>query len=182
MPDHDAAPARRAFSPALHGDEEALYRTHAGRLWRIVRSRVRGDDALIDDACAAAWLILLRAQPRRDTAFAWLVTVAEHEAWRLARAGDAHAPLVPALPSGDVPPLDAPGEPRDPLAPMHARERLHEVAATLPERKLRIVALQALGYSYTEIAALTGDTPRTVDRQLRRAKRLLDPLREPAAA
>jgi DNA-directed RNA polymerase specialized sigma24 family protein len=53
------------------------------------------------------------------------------------------------------------------------------VTETLPARKLRLVALRAVGFSYRDIAAITGDTVRTVDRQLRRAERRLDPLREP---
>lgn len=43
----------------------------------------------------------------------------------------------------------------------------------LPERKRRILLLHALGYRYDEIGELTGDTVRTVDRQLARAKELL---------
>ena len=60
--------------------------------------------------------------------------------------------------------------------------RLRAVGEVLPERQRRLIALQAIGCSYAELAALTGDTPRTVDRQLARAKRRLDPLREPLAA
>jgi RNA polymerase sigma factor (sigma-70 family) len=182
MPDPEAARERRASPCALRGDEDALYRAHAHRLRRAVRSLVGGSDDQVEDACAFAWLILLRAQPRRETAFAWLVTVAVREAWRLTAADRAQAPVLASEPLLSDSPLEAVAAPFDPLARMHARERLCEVAATLPERKLRLVALQALGYSYAEIAALTGDTPRTVDRQLRRAKRLLDPLREPLAA
>jgi DNA-directed RNA polymerase specialized sigma24 family protein len=53
------------------------------------------------------------------------------------------------------------------------------VADVLPERQRRLIVLQALGCSYAELATLTGDTPRTVDRQLARAKRRLDALHEP---
>ena len=52
------------------------------------------------------------------------------------------------------------------------RERLHEVRR-LPERQQRLVWLHAFGLSYTEMAAHEGCTPRTVDRQLLRARAAL---------
>ena len=57
----------------------------------------------------------------------------------------------------------------------HAIERLHhrtELAA-LPARQRRLLALQAFGLSYAEIAQREGCTPRTVERQLLRARRAL---------
>jgi RNA polymerase sigma factor (sigma-70 family) len=182
MPDPDAARERRASPCVLRGDEDALYRAHADRLRRTVRGLVAASDDQVDDACATAWLILLRSQPHRDTAFGWLVTVAVRETWRLTRADRTAAPVHTCAREGAGAALDPPAELLDPLAPMHARERLRAVAQTLPVRKRRLVALQALGFTYAEIAELTGDTPRTVDRQLRYAKRLLDPLREPLPA
>jgi RNA polymerase sigma factor (sigma-70 family) len=50
------------------------------------------------------------------------------------------------------------------------RERL-ETIRILPERQQRLLWLHALGLSYTEIALYAGCTPRTVERQLLRAKR-----------
>ncbi len=56
-----------------------------------------------------------------------------------------------------------------------AIERLHHRAelAALPARQRRLLALQAFGLSYAEIAGREGCTPRTVERQLLRAKRAL---------
>jgi DNA-directed RNA polymerase specialized sigma24 family protein len=51
-------------------------------------------------------------------------------------------------------------------------EKLAEVRA-LPLRQQRIVWLQGLGYEYTEIAAVTGESRRTVERQLSRARQRL---------
>ena len=45
------------------GDEEALYRLHHERLVRVVRRRVGGSHALIEDACSFAWTQLLCHQP-----------------------------------------------------------------------------------------------------------------------
>jgi RNA polymerase sigma factor (sigma-70 family) len=52
---------------------------------------------------------------------------------------------------------------------IRAREALRELAR-LDERPRRIFALHVAGYSYEEIAQLTGDTVRTVDRQMGRAR------------
>ncbi|MCA1700404.1 MAG: sigma-70 region 4 domain-containing protein [Actinobacteria bacterium] len=42
-------------------------------------------------------------------------------------------------------------------------------SAELPPRQQRLFALQIAGLSYAETASVTGDSVRTVDRQLRRA-------------
>ena len=53
-----------------------------------------------------------------------------------------------------------------------AREALDAVAA-LPARQARVLGLHVAGYSYAEIGERTGDTYRTVDRQMARARRAL---------
>jgi hypothetical protein len=46
---------------------------------------------LIDDACAFAWVQLIRRQPDRNRNWrAWMVTVAERGAWRL-HSGESRA-------------------------------------------------------------------------------------------
>lgn len=69
-------------------------------------------EAIVEDACAFAWQRLIECQPERtERIFAWLRTVAIHEAWRMARrervagsldepsanADSGSAVLVPAL-------------------------------------------------------------------------------------
>ena len=55
---------------------------------------------------------------------------------------------------------------------LEMRERLAEIRA-LPVRQQRVVLLQGFGYEYDEIAAVTGESRRTVTRQLTRARRRL---------
>jgi RNA polymerase sigma factor (sigma-70 family) len=163
------------------GDEAALFATLHARVWRAVRRSVSGPDDVIDDACQTAWLKLLSRQPDRErSVYGWLITVATREAWRLCRDARRQAPL------GNPPVDECPGvrclwtaEPVAPDARLSAQERLAEVTRTLPERKRRLVGLRALGFSYRDVAAITGDSVRTVDRQLQRAERRLDALREP---
>ena len=52
------------------------------------------------------------------------------------------------------------------------RARLESIRI-LPERQQRLVWLQGLGLSYAEMAGETGDSRRTVERQLLRAKQTL---------
>jgi DNA-binding CsgD family transcriptional regulator len=56
---------------------------------------------------------------------------------------------------------------------VEARERL-ALLDGVPERGRRALWLQAAGLSYEEMAAYTGDSERTVERQLMRAKRALE--------
>jgi len=53
-----------------------------------------------------------------------------------------------------------------------ARDALAAVAA-LPARQRRVLGLHVGGYSYAEIGTRTGDSYRTVDRQMTRARRAL---------
>ncbi len=75
----------RAVPPA-HGDEDELFRCHHRALVRSVSRSVNASHELIEDACQDAWLVLLRLQPERTPGlFAWLRTVAIHQAYRMSR-------------------------------------------------------------------------------------------------
>jgi RNA polymerase sigma factor (sigma-70 family) len=167
-----------------------LFLALSPRLERIVRLDVRAPDAVIEDACQFAWSRLLHHRDRvgRDAALSWLAKTAVHEAIKLVRrdqrelsldgGGDGRGerrgegrgegtgegagerrgqPLFQGL---------APG----PQEHLEQRERLDALAG-LPERQRRALWLHALGLSYAEIGLQTGDSPRTVERQLLRARR-----------
>lgn len=152
------------------GDEADLYLRHHRELVRSVARSVNASRELIEDACQTAWLILLRRQPDRDRVFGWLRMVAIHEAYRLSGI-ERRDVRLDALASVD-------GAVRGPeLVADHracvdrqleARMALARVAE-LPARQRRMFALQIAGFSYAEAAVVTGDSVRTVDRQLRRA-------------
>jgi DNA-directed RNA polymerase specialized sigma24 family protein len=130
----------------LHGDEAELFARHHGTLNARVTRWVKTSAANIDDACSTAWLQLLRSQPRRDSALSWLTTVAIREAVRLHRA------------QGRTRHVDS-----DDLANEYAlnpdlqRDALDalDTLASLPDRQRRLAGLQAAGFSYDEIAALS---------------------------
>ena len=160
---------------------EALAEFYAARsdhLWSIVAAQVRtGDVTILDDACQQAWLTLARRADISldDRGAAWLATVAVREGWRLAR--------VPrAVPSGafrgeaGLDGLEAP-EPAaadgDPEARAIARETYQQRADAfhrLQSSQRRDLFLHALGYSYAEVAAMTGASVRTVTGRLSRGR------------
>jgi RNA polymerase sigma factor (sigma-70 family) len=152
------------------GDEAELYLRHHHELVRAVARAVNASRELIEDACQTAWLILLRRQPDRNRVFGWLRTVAIHEAYRLSGI-ERRDVRLDALASVDGvvrgPELVAD---RRSCIDRHLEARLAlERVAELPVRQRRLFALQVAGLSYAEAAVATGDSVRTVDRQLRRA-------------
>jgi len=165
---------KQSPSPLL-GDEADLYAEHAAHLARAVHASVNTTDAIVEDACSTAWAVLLRRQPSRGaTLFGWLRIVAIREAIRLDRAARASSSFASeSRRDHDYSPEDARRGLH--MAAVHdepavyAREALREIAQ-LPERPRRVFALHVAGYDYAEISELTGDTVRTVDRLMRRAR------------
>jgi len=155
--------------PVLRGDESDLFRLHHADLLTAVRRAVRASDALIEDACGFAWEQLMACQPeRQETLFSWLRTVAVREAWRLSSVERRPAHWEQGRADGDSGPERI--EDRGPSLDrqLEARCALERVGE-LPPRQRHLFALQVAGLSYQEVAAVTGDSVRTVDRQLRRA-------------
>jgi RNA polymerase sigma factor (sigma-70 family) len=156
-----------------HDQVGEMYSALAGRLRQIVRADVRAPDALIEDACQVAWSRLIRHRGgiRREATLAWLVTTASREAVRLNRRSNRELSL------------DELAERRcefgEPVCGTTAPDEIVELRARLdligelPQRQQRLVWLQGLGLSYAEMAGYTGASPRTVERQLLRAKRAL---------
>jgi DNA-directed RNA polymerase specialized sigma24 family protein len=114
---------------------------------------------------------MLRHQPRRETLRSWLITVAKREAVRLELAARRIEPMSIGEPViGEVP---EPPARVDVIEQVLSLDEALAVVAELPERKARLYALQALGFTYEEIGRMTGDSFHTVDRQLTRARDLL---------
>jgi RNA polymerase sigma factor (sigma-70 family) len=159
-------------------DVARLYAEEAVRVRRIVRMSVTAPPAVIEDACQVAWcrLLIHRARLRRESARAWLVRVAVREAVKSIQRERRERSLEALLEQGGRSAargsaqtgmtLPAPALIDDLVEQKH---RLESIRA-LPERQRRLVWLQGLGLSYREMAAATGMTRRTVERQLMRAR------------
>ena len=160
------------------GEVAELYCAVARRLEEIVRIVVcHASDPVVEDACQFAWDRLVHHPRRvnRETALAWLARTAIREARRLRGREGWFVSLEAVFElAGDAAVV---GEVPAPDEVTERRERLRAVGE-LPARQQRVVWLNALGLNYVEMAAQTGCTTRTVERQLSRARRAL---REAAA-
>jgi RNA polymerase sigma factor (sigma-70 family) len=170
-------------SECFTGVEEIaeLYEAHAVRVRRLVHLDVQAPDHVVEEACQIAWMRLVghRARVRRDSAVRWLVRVARHEAWRqIARLSRdlSLEQLCPDAAEGVDAYQDAfDGQPATPdlLGDLVVNRARLDAIGDLPDRQRRLVWLQGLGFSYAEMAGATGDSRRTIERQLLRAKRSL---------
>jgi RNA polymerase sigma factor (sigma-70 family) len=168
------APVRIDDERMLGGiaDVGELYEHRAGQVRRLVRHEVRAPEPVIEDACQVAWIRLVghRERVHRDTAVAWLVRTAMREALRLIRRANRELPLEVLVDQRCAPGNAAiEPSPEEILEPVWRLQLLR----SLPERQRQLVWLQGLGLSYAEMADHTGVTPRTVERQLIRARRKL---------
>lgn len=144
----------------------ALFARYDRKLRARVRSIVTTSEANIEDACMYAWLALLRHElDEISEPYSWLTTLAIREAVKLERADRRTRPLVP----DEYGAQERPGEE---LAAydllVHAASIIQE--AGLTARQLQMISLQLWGLSYEQIAAHTGDSRRTVERQILRAR------------
>lgn len=166
----------------LRGDEADLFRRHNAPLVRCVRRIVNAPDALIEDACSTAWMQLIRTQPDRGPAlFAWLRTVAVHEAYTLSQKQRRDAWLE-ELPGDHSVGEGWEGLVQDPVDPdthLEARGALSLLASLRP-RQRDYLSLLVAGYTYQEIVRLTGATYTNVNKHLSRARASVRAEREAA--
>jgi RNA polymerase sigma factor (sigma-70 family) len=158
-------------------DIARLYREEAVSVRRLVRLQVVASSALVEDACQVAWcrLLIHRSRVRRESARAWLVQVAVHEALKAIAHERRERSLEALQERGGARDRERDAEPAMLPTPtliddlVEQRARLDSVRS-LPDRQRRLVWLQCLGLSYREMAGETGMTRRTVERQLIRAR------------
>lgn len=153
------------------GRVDGLYSELQPQLVRILSSNLQPPQWVIDDACQTAWSSLLSRGDAIEPGgeLGWLSTTATRAALRLLRREHGQSQEEP---SGLVYRPDF-GDPRPgPERRAEVRERLAEIHR-LPVREQRVVMLHGFGYAYGEIAVVTGQTRRTVARQLARARQRL---------
>jgi DNA-directed RNA polymerase specialized sigma24 family protein len=125
---------------------------HHRNLQRAVARVVNARRELIEDACQTAWTIMLRRQPARTTIFAWLRVVAIHEAYRLSAAErGAHLEDLAHIQGWDAVIAD-----RVAIDDTIEARRALRSLAELPERQRQDLVLRVAGFTYREIAQITG--------------------------
>ncbi len=180
--DDPEAQRGRQRAPASPDEEDhrarvgTFCRRHAEALVDTVARRVHAPRATIEDACQLAWIALMR---RHDIVLdrgglAWLRVVATREAWRLASAArELPAGAFQSRPAGEAledgvqpePAAESPSPEEQAIAAENRRERIADLQVLKPAER-RDLYLQALGYSYAEAAAMTGQTRTAVNRHL----------------
>jgi DNA-directed RNA polymerase specialized sigma24 family protein len=138
---------------ASGGEAAELYRRHHRNLQRAVSDAVNAPRELIEDACQNAWTILLRAKPTCMSTFVWLYGVATREAYRLREAERRYTHLQDILPTRSCEALIADAFCIDDI--LEAREALG-ILASLPDREREDLTLVVAGFTYDEIAEMTG--------------------------
>jgi DNA-directed RNA polymerase specialized sigma24 family protein len=161
-----------AQSAARREQVGAFYARHADRLRRIVARRVRANEHTIEDACHHAWSALARFDDVTldGRGLAWLAKAAIREGWRLSAVSRRELVLGGAEASAsDIGLLERgrahSGADEEALGRIEHCERVADLR-TLKSRERRELFLQAIGYRYGEIAALTGSSYTAVNRRL----------------
>jgi RNA polymerase sigma factor (sigma-70 family) len=155
-------------------DEAALelLARHGSRILATAR-RYAATPEDAEDAYQRAFEILLTKAPttREEELVPWLKTVVKHEAFALRRQRDRHSPVTDDGELGDR------GTPSGATHDQAERmERLHQGAEALRRLKpqeIRALLLKAEGYSYAEIAEMTGWSYTKVNRCLTEGRQAL---------
>jgi RNA polymerase sigma factor (sigma-70 family) len=149
----------------------AFFAANATRLQRTVTRAARAPEPVIEDACQAAWAILLRRADITldERGFSWLATVAIREAWR--DASSARETPVGGFHGGRDDEMAEPAHPDDRSAEQRALARIEhaervDALRALKLREREALVLHGLGYSYNEIANLTNSSFTAVNRRL----------------
>ncbi len=163
------------ITAAQNGDEGAflaLYERHAGRVRRMVESRVE-DSALADDLCQESWLRAFRGIEafRGDAEFGtWLHTIARNVVASRGRTTKRRAEL---LEESWCPRLTSSPE------PVELRVDLRRAVDALPPGMRRVLCLHDVeGWTHAEIGVTLGVSEGTSKSQLFKARvRLRETLR-----
>lgn len=157
-----------------HDQIAAFYTKEAATLQRAVARSITGPEAMIEDACSYAWCQLVQHDSIQldHVGFGWLYVVAKREAFRLSDRSRREPAVGEPRELPDQSALASPDIWQAVERRLTHQERVALVNVISP-RKRELVLLHAAGFSYAEIVELTGNTLRTVERQILRGKRTL---------
>jgi DNA-directed RNA polymerase specialized sigma24 family protein len=143
--------------PSARGDEGELFREFNDDLTRVVTAAVRHvPHQTIEDACSFAWAQFLVHQPSRDRNWrSWLIRTAEREAWLLHRR-EGRADLRAF--DGDVQMSRTDVSVPDAVQFKDDVDEALSLIKQLQPRLQRIAMMRGLGWRYSDISEVTGDS------------------------
>ncbi len=162
---------------AMAGDADAfgeIAACHDARLFRFLVALI-GDREMARDLTQETFLSAYRAIPRIERELnvtAWLYSIARNHALSALRRRRliSWLPLTSQRRDGTPAEEAAAGRVIDPAETVVAREGLREALAKLPAQSRALLILAAEGFSYAEMAAITGLGVPAVRQRLYRAR------------
>jgi DNA-directed RNA polymerase specialized sigma24 family protein len=163
--DLDAARPGEPETIQIRGDELDLYAEFHEELYRTIRALVFSSPETAADACSFAWLQFLRYQPDRESPWkGWMVTTAQHEAWRLNAIERRNRDFTEAEVKGILP-----VDPNDRFAERVAFDAALQQLKRLPLELQRVVLIRSQVWKKEEVAEVMGIRPDQVEPLLRAA-------------
>jgi RNA polymerase sigma factor (sigma-70 family) len=163
-------------TPDRHQHVGEFFAANHARVHRAVARNITAPRALIEDACATAWTIMVRRSDITldQRGLSWLITVAINEALHQKGRTSPETPVgtFQGSPRGhDDTDMREPGDTDAPAADEQALARIEHTERVQAFRQLKprereALYLKALGYRYREIAALTGSSYTAVNRRI----------------
>jgi len=156
---------------AQYGDERSFERCFVAHYDKVVliAYKVLGDRQAAEDVAQEVFLSFhARVDPSAEWAPGWLWAASAHRALNVVRGSrrrrDRELRVAPATP---VP------NPEDDAIAADQRAVVRAALARLPQRQAEILAMQASGLSYADIASAIGVQPGSVGTLIARAQKLL---------
>jgi len=140
---------------------DALFQSHYARLARVVY-RVLGDTARAEEIAADVFVRYREKPPADGNVAGWLHRTAMHLAFDALRKDKLSECLAPRL--------AVTGDARDDVEREEARRRVRATLAAMRPERSELLILRSEGYSYAEIALLTGTSPASVGTYISRAE------------
>lgn len=142
-------------------DFETLFQSHYVRLARVVY-RVLGDTARAEEIAADVFVRYREKPPAEGNAAGWLHRTAMRLAFDALRRDKTSERLAPRL--------VVTGDARDDVEREAARQRVRATLAAIRPERSELLILRSEGYSYAEIASMTGTSAASIGTYISRAE------------
>lgn len=157
----------RRFSEGDMDSFEALFERHYDMVYGVL-FRLTGTRAEAEDLLQEVFLRLYeRPLANADNVAGWLYRVALNTGYNALRTNHRRERRERRAVSGET---DHAPAPEEALSRLEARRKVQRALARIPERAAKLLVLRETGFSYREMAEITGIAPGSVGTLLARAQ------------